>query len=341
MAAATQNHIEEKSEAQRTVSVSDDKENGFSFLNVTDRIQEGDTVIVYVNFGSTYAVQVQLGQSLTMKYGALRHEFIIGKLWGSRLSATAGYIYVLRPSPELWTRSLPRRTQILYSPDTALITELLEAHSGSVIAESGTGSGSLSHALAVAVAPVGHLYTHDIDETRVRAVEAEFKDHGLAGVTTAVVADVCEDGFFVANACDGVFLDLPSPWLAVPHAVRALSRNRGGRLVSFSPCVEQVQRTVQTMREHGFVQVETVEIVPRILKPVAAEKKSLSEFLATGDGPSGGAPRRNRKRRADGEDNMNDTTEQSSAAIACPVQQPTHTGYLISGTLLPRDSVDE
>lgn len=34
MAAATQNHIEEKSEAQRTVSVSDDKESKFYLTEV-------------------------------------------------------------------------------------------------------------------------------------------------------------------------------------------------------------------------------------------------------------------------------------------------------------------
>lgn len=35
---------------------------------------------------------------------------------------------------------------------------------------------------------------------------------------------------------------------------------RGGRLVSFSPCIEQVQRTATMMRESGFVQVECIEV---------------------------------------------------------------------------------
>ena len=64
--------------------------------------------------------------------------------------------------------------------------------------------------------------------------------HGLADVTTAVVQNVCTEGFFVSNACDGVFLDVPAPWEAIPHAVNAISHSRGGRLVSFSPCIEQV-----------------------------------------------------------------------------------------------------
>lgn len=67
-----------------------------------------------------------------------------------------------------------------------------------------------------------------------------FQHHGLADCTTAVVQNVCTEGFFVSNACDGVFLDVPAPWEAIPHAVNAISQTRGGRLVSFSPCIEQV-----------------------------------------------------------------------------------------------------
>ncbi|EYC13730.1 hypothetical protein Y032_0043g893 [Ancylostoma ceylanicum] len=257
--------------------------NAPSFFKHADLIEEGDTVIIYVTFDSTHAIIARRGQTLCMKYGALRHEFVIGKPWGSRISATAGYVYALRPSAELWTRSLPRRTQILYTPDCSLILQLLDARPGSVICESGTGSGSLSHAIALAVAPSGHLYTHDIEESRTKKVEQEFKEHGLADVTTAVVQNVCTDGFFVTNACDGVFLDVPAPWEAVPHAAAAISRFRGGRLVSFSPCIEQVQRACEIMRQVGFVQVETVEIVPRTYKVVELARQSLAEFEASGD----------------------------------------------------------
>uniref|UniRef100_A0A1I7WIT3 tRNA (adenine(58)-N(1))-methyltransferase n=1 Tax=Heterorhabditis bacteriophora TaxID=37862 RepID=A0A1I7WIT3_HETBA len=106
--------------------------NAPSFFKYSEKIDEGDTVIIYVTFGTTHAIIVKRGMTLNMKYGALRHEFIIGKPWGSRISATAGYVYALRPSSELWTRALPRRTQILYTPDCGLILQLLDARPGSV-----------------------------------------------------------------------------------------------------------------------------------------------------------------------------------------------------------------
>ncbi|KAJ1370350.1 hypothetical protein KIN20_032057 [Parelaphostrongylus tenuis] len=314
-----------------------------SFFKYSELIEEGDTVIIYVTFDSTHAIIVRRGMTLCMKYGALRHEFVIGKPWGSRISATAGYVYALRPSAELWTRSLSRRTQILYTPDCSLILQLLDARPGSVICESGTGSGSLSHAIAIAVAPTGHLYTHDIEESRTKKVEQEFKDHGLADVTTAIVQNVCTDGFFVVNACDGVFLDVPAPWEAIPHAAGAISRTRGGRLVSFSPCIEQVQRACEVMRQVGFVQVETVEIIHRTYKVVEVTRQSLAQFDASGDstGVHGtrSATDRSRKRKFEEESSEPTAppTPGRSSAIVYPFCQPTHTGYLTHATMLPRE----
>ncbi|GMR53510.1 hypothetical protein PMAYCL1PPCAC_23705 [Pristionchus mayeri] len=305
---------------------------GPSFVGLSELIEEGDTVIVYVSFGSMYPIVVKRGMSITMKFGQLRHEFLIGKQWGSRVTTTAGFIHALRPTSDLWTRCLPKRTQILYTPDVSLILSLLDVRGGSVVAESGTGSGSLSHALAIGVLPDGHVYTHDIDETRTRKIEAEFKEHGLSHVTTPVVQNVCVEGFFVENSCDGVFLDVPCPWEAVENAVRALSKPRGGRLVSFSPCIEQVQRTASAMREAGFVEVECIEIVPRQLMVVDERKQSLGEFNLHGDGEEC-APGKGRKRKTPcgGKDEDGGTT-----TIVSPSTQPTHTGYLISATMLPR-----
>lgn len=59
-----------------------------------------------------------------------------------------GYVHLLRPTPELWTLSLPHRTQIVYLPDISFITNELRVRPGSRVIEAGTGSGSMSHSLA-------------------------------------------------------------------------------------------------------------------------------------------------------------------------------------------------
>lgn len=79
-----------------------------------------------------------------------------------------GWITVLHPTPELWTLTLPHRTQIIYGTDASMITMELGVCPGCVVVEAGTGSGSLSHSLARAVAPDGRVYSYDFHQDRVK-----------------------------------------------------------------------------------------------------------------------------------------------------------------------------
>lgn len=67
----------------------------------------------------------------------------------------------------------------------------------------------------------------------------EFSRHGFGERVSVTHRDVCEDGFGAEGVADAVFLDLPKPWEALPHAVTAMKMS-GGRICSFSPCIEQV-----------------------------------------------------------------------------------------------------
>ena len=56
-------------------------------------------------------------------------------------------------------------------------------------------------------------------------------------------------------------LDLATPWLVVSHAYAALKGS--GMLVSFSPTIDQVVKTVEALEGTGFVDIETVECLLR------------------------------------------------------------------------------
>jgi tRNA (adenine57-N1/adenine58-N1)-methyltransferase catalytic subunit len=78
----------------------------------------------------------------------------------------------------------------------------------------------------------------------------DFERIGISNLVTAGVRDIQGEGFpeEFAGLADAVFLDLPQPWLAIPSAAKMLRHD--GTLCSFSPCIEQVQRSCETMQSN-------------------------------------------------------------------------------------------
>uniref|UniRef100_A0A6I8NY18 tRNA (adenine(58)-N(1))-methyltransferase n=1 Tax=Ornithorhynchus anatinus TaxID=9258 RepID=A0A6I8NY18_ORNAN len=229
-----------------------------SFVEYKDLIKDGDTAIVFLGHGSMFPVRVQAGGQTQTKYGVIRHSAdLIGKRFGAKVTCSkGGWVYILHPTPELWTMNLPHRTQILYSTDISLITMMLELKPGSVVCESGTGSGSLSHALLRTIAPTGHLYTVEFHQQRAEKAMEEFRAHKVDHLVTVRNQDVCKNGFGVTHAADAVFLDIPSPWEAVGHANAALRVEGGGppgRVGPQGPAAWAWARLVSGLRFRGSI----------------------------------------------------------------------------------------
>lgn len=156
-----------------------------------------------------WSLIVEAGKIYHHRYGHFAHDQMVGKPWGSRLKAESatGFIYLLKPTPELWTVNLPHRTQILYLADISLISSFLELSVGSKMIECGTGSGSFSHSIVRTIAPHGHLYTFEYHQERTEKARKEFELHGLSEFITLECRNVCQDGFGLVNLVDsGKFL---------------------------------------------------------------------------------------------------------------------------------------
>ncbi|XP_064088449.1 tRNA (adenine(58)-N(1))-methyltransferase catalytic subunit TRMT61A-like [Macrobrachium nipponense] len=243
-----------------------------SFSSFKKLIEVGDTVILYISVNHLYAIEVkpklinkngiEIDNVFQTRYGCLTVADLVGKPFGSKIILPKGWVHVLYPTPELWTVTLPHRTQILYTPDISMVITQLEIGPGSVVCEAGTGSGSLSHALLRAIGSTGKLHTCDFHKERVQAALDEFTRHGFGDRVTLSHRDVCVDGLGVEGVADAVFLDLPKPWEALPHAVSAMKID-GGRICSFSPCIEQVCRTCETMSALGLREITTMECLAR------------------------------------------------------------------------------
>ncbi len=196
--------------------------------------------------------------------------------------ASSGFIYILRPSPELWTSSLPHRTQVVYTPDYSYILQRIRARPGTRIIEAGAGSGSFSHASARAVYngypknetdTKGKVFSFEFNEDRYHKMAEEIESHSLTGIVQIQHRDVYRDGFMVDGKspdATAVFLDLPAPWKALQHLSRRsgsspLDPKQSAHICTFSPCIEQVSRTVTELRTLGWTDVDMVEISQRRL----------------------------------------------------------------------------
>lgn len=136
-------------------------------LSFTRSINYGDLVIIYERHDVMKAVKVNEGSVFENRFGVFKLSDWIGKPFGSKVySNKGGFVYLLAPTPELWTLVLSHRTQILYIADISFVITYLEIVPGCLVLESGTGSGSLTTSLARAVAPHGHIYTFDFHEHR-------------------------------------------------------------------------------------------------------------------------------------------------------------------------------
>ncbi|GAA5927105.1 hypothetical protein JCM3775_002448 [Rhodotorula graminis] len=247
----------------------------------TDSIQYGDWVIIFHSRTQLTSEIVTRDKDIQSRYGYFRHNDFVGQPWGTKLASGngRGFVYLLKPTPELWTQALPHRTQILYLPDIAFITSYLDIKPGSRVIEAGTGSGSFSHSLARTVGNEGKVHSFEYHEERFAKARDEFEEHKLDGVIEIKHQNVYKDGFELEDEVDSVFLDLPAPWEALEHAKKAMRKDRQSRICCFSPCIEQVIRTCTALSALGFSSITMYETLTRTHDPVPLAAPTVDDAV--------------------------------------------------------------
>ena len=186
-------------------------------------------------------------------------------------------MFVLKPNKTKFTDTMLQRTQILYHMDIASIINFLDIQPGMKVVESGTGSGSLSLAFSKHLGTSGHLFTFEFNKERYEKAEEELAKLDVKNASffnrNAYLDGFLVEGKLGVGEADAVFLDLPSPWNAVEHASKVLSR--GGRLCNFSPCIEQVQKTIEALSHEGFGDFRTIEALQRHFMKKSAKENSI------------------------------------------------------------------
>lgn len=170
----------------------------------------------------------------------------------------------------------------------------------------------------------GHVYSFEYHKPRAEQLEKEITSHELDPMVTVTNRDVYKDGFCLdddnAPSADVIFLDLPAPWLALKHLTRTppppavvksvasdpstptaeastptpqpekpfrspLNPKSTTRICTFSPCIEQVQKTVAAMRSYGWIDIEMFTMEHKRLE-VRRERIGLAEEGLRGANPS-------------------------------------------------------
>ncbi len=240
-------------------------------------IREGDYILLYLNKKRSYLIRVEKGKSFHTHKGYIQFDNVIGKKYGTRLLSSLNVEFVgLKPALRDFVFKAQRQTQIMYPKDIALIVMFSGIGPGSRVVEAGTGAGALTTALAFYVKPRGRVCSYE--------VRPEFREVALRNLRKAQVEDVVvlknQDitlGIDEENV-DAVVLDLATPWLVTPHAYSALRGS--GSLVSFSPTIDQAVKTVESLEECGFIDIDTFECIMRNMQ--VARGKTRPETLMTG-----------------------------------------------------------
>lgn len=223
-------------------------------------INANDYIILSLSQRKTYLVKVEQGKSFHTHKGYVKFDDLIGKNYGSTITSSLGFEFVaLRPLLRDYIMKCARQTQIMYPKDISLIVMFGGIGPGSLVVEAGTGTGAMTTALAHYVRPQGKIYSYEVREEFQKTAEKNLRRAGLTDFVELKNKDITL-GIDEKNI-DSVILDLAVPWLIVPHAYVSLKAS--GTLVSFSPTIDQVVRTVEALRENGFVDIETIECLMR------------------------------------------------------------------------------
>lgn len=223
-------------------------------------ISEGDYILLHLKQRKTYMVKVEAAKSFHTHKGFINLGDLIGKEYGSAIVSNLGVEFVaLKPLLRDYIMKSARQTQITYPKDISLIVMFSGIGPGCRVVEAGTGTGALTMSLAFYVRPKGRIFSYEIREEFVTMAKRNLERAGLMKYAELRNKDITLG--IDENRIDSVVLDLATPWLVIPHAYKALKPC--GTIVSFSPTIDQIVKTVEALNEHGFADTETIECLMR------------------------------------------------------------------------------
>lgn len=224
-----------------------------------------------------FIFRLKAGAKFESHRGILMHDDLIGKPWGTQVFSHIGSpFYLLQPSLGDLLVDLPRTTQILYPKDIGFILVTMGIGPGRKVLEAGTGSGSMTTALAYAVGREGRVISYEVKPDVQNLARKNLTRFGLESRVDFKLRDIAE-GFDETDA-DSFFLDVPNPYDYTVQVRNALKP--GGFLCCLVPTFNQVEKTLVALRQTSFAFVEVCELLLRFYQAEPGRLRPTDRMVA-------------------------------------------------------------
>jgi tRNA (adenine57-N1/adenine58-N1)-methyltransferase len=239
--------------------------------------REGDLAQLVGLSHKHFIFTLKPGSDFQSHRGVLKHDELIGKPWGSQVFSHLGApFFLLQPSVGDLLINLPRSTQILYPKDIGFILITMGIAPGQHVMEAGTGSGSMTIALATTVGPEGRVTSYEQRADMQNLARKNVERVGLASRVDFKLRDI-QEGFDETEA-DAFFLDVQNPYDYIPQVRAALKP--GGFFCTLTPTFNQIEKTLYALRKEKFAFVEVCEILLRYFKPEPSRIRPTDRMVA-------------------------------------------------------------
>jgi len=239
--------------------------------------QAGDLVQLVGLRHKSFIFPLQPGGDFHTHRGILQHDDLIGLPWGSQVFSHLGApFFLLQPALGDLLLDLKRNTQILYPKDIGFILITMGIGPGQTVIEAGTGSGSMTIALAYAVGPDGRIVSYEQREEMQNLARKNIARTGLASRVDFKLRDI-QEGFDETDA-DAFFLDVPNPYDYISQVRAALKP--GGFFCGIVPTVNQAETLLRALRRNRFAFLEMCEVLLRYYKPEPDRLRPTDRMVA-------------------------------------------------------------
>jgi tRNA (adenine57-N1/adenine58-N1)-methyltransferase len=220
-------------------------------------------VLLFFDLRRQWLIRVESDRQFHTHKGFINLGSLIGRPFGSDVKSSIGYTFwALRPSTHDLIMHSARKTQIMYPKDIGIIILKLGLTCGSKVLEVGTGSGAMTVAAAKAIRPNGRVHTYEIRKEFAEMAERNLNRASVGEFVSIHHTDASTG--IEGSDFDAAIIDVGDPWPIIPPVHKALSG--GAAVVSFSPTVNQVEKTTETFLNGGFVNVHTLECFIREIR---------------------------------------------------------------------------